>query len=382
MFRGGAIELPTLSNLLSNHCNDIPAAMRIALTADPELPVPPRLYGGIERIVDMLARGLTAAGHEVTLFAHPESHTAARLVPWPGRASRSRSDTVRNAAVLAREACVGRYDVIHSFSRIAYLTPVLPMRLPKLMTYQREISRKTIRLGHALSRGTLHFSAVSRAMIAGVDDVGSWRVVPNGVPTSTYAFRAQVAPDAPLVFLGRIEEIKGPHLAIEVARATGSRLVIAGNIPDAHHGWFDTHVRPHIDGEQIRYIGPVDDVQKNVLLGEARAFLMPILWEEPFGIVMVEAMACGTPVLGFRRGSVPEVVEDGVTGFVRSDVPGLIEAVSLLPTLDRAACRARVEALYSDRRIVEQYLSLYESMLGESAARFSHPAPSAGGAGR
>lgn len=340
-----------------------PTPLRIALTADPELPVPPRLYGGIERVVDMLARGLAARGHEVTLFAHPDSASAGKLVPWPGAASRSRIDTLRNAAALTAAVLGGRFDVVHSFSRIAYLTPLLAFPIPKLMTYQREISPRTTALGHRLSRGSLEFSAISDWMMRDVAHIGRWHMAPNGVPLSTYDFAPAVAADAPLVFLGRIEEIKGPHLAIEIARRSGARLIIAGNIPDAHRAWYEAHVAPHIDGVQITYVGPVDDVQKNALLGQARAFLMPILWEEPFGIVMAEAMACGTPVIGTPRGAVPEVVVDGVTGFVRPDVEGMAEAVGRLGELDRAASRARVEQLYSDDAVTEAYLAIYRGMI-------------------
>lgn len=343
--------------------------MRIALTADPELPVPPVHYGGIERIVDMLARGLVAAGHEVTVFAHPDSATAGRLVPWQGRSSVSRRDSLRNAALLARHGLGGRFDVVHSFSRVAYLAPLLPLRLPKLMTYQRAISRRSVRLGHALSRGTLWFTAISRAMMQHVADLGTWRLVFNGVPLSVYSYSADPGPGAPLVFLGRLEHIKGPHLAIEVARRSGLPLVLAGNVPQEHQAWFEAHVAPHVDGKQIRYIGPVDDEAKNVLLGRARALLMPILWEEPFGIVMAEAMACGTPVLGLRRGAVPEVVEDGVTGFVRDDVDGLVAAVAQIGSISRAACRARVERLFSDEAVIEGYLAVYGEMLSAMTRR-------------
>ena len=343
--------------------------LRIALTADPELPVPPLLYGGIERVVDMLARELIARGHEVTLFAHPESASAGRLVPWPGASSLSRVDTLRNMATLSREVLRGRFDLIHSFSRVAYLTPLLPLPIPKLMTYQREISPRTVRWGHRLSRGTLWFGAISQWMMQHVADCGTWRVVFNGVPLSTYGFNPDPGPDAPLVFLGRVEEIKGPHLAIEIARRTGRRLIIAGNVPAEHRGWFEREVLPQVDDRHIRYIGPVDDAQKNQLLQSAAAFLMPILWEEPFGIVMAEAMACGTPVLGLARGAVPEVVDHGVTGFVEPDVDGLIAAVGRLDALNRAACRERVERLFSATAVAEGYLAVYAEMLAARGRR-------------
>ena len=341
--------------------------MRVALTADPELPVPPTHYGGIERIVDMVVHGLEDRGHDVTLFAHPESNSGGRLTAWPGRTSRAPLDLARNAAILSQAVLAGRFDLVHSFSRLAYLTPILPLSIPKLMTYQREISLRTVRLGHSLSRGSLSFTAVSQHMIRPVEHIGHWSMIPNGVRLGAYAFRPSVPDTAPLLFLGRIEKIKGPHLAVEVARRTSTRLILAGNVPNEHCAWFNTNVAPFIDGDQIRYAGPVDDAQKSQLLGASRALLMPILWEEPFGIVMVEAMACGTPVLGFDRGSVPEVIDDGVTGFVRGDLDGLVEAVTLIGGLDRLACRDRVERLYSDKMIVESYLDLYRKEIGRAA---------------
>lgn len=337
--------------------------MRIALTADPEIPVPPIHYGGIERIVDMLARGLVARGHEVTVFAHAKSATAGRLIPWPGRTSRSKGDTVRNAAMLARQALCGRFDLMHSFSRLAYLAPFLPAPIPKLMSYQRGITRRSVRLGHQLSRGTLWFSAISRHLMAGVADIGTWRLVFNGVPLALYDFCSDPGPDAPFVFLGRIEEIKGPHLAIEIARRAGIPLTIAGNVPAEHRHFFETEVKPRIDGVQIRYLGPVDDTAKSELLRGARALLMPVLWDEPFGIVMAEAMACGTPVIGFARGAVPEVVEHGVTGFVADDIEGLVAGVRQLHRIERTACRRRVERLFSDSVVVDAYERVYREML-------------------
>jgi glycosyltransferase involved in cell wall biosynthesis len=333
--------------------------LRIALTADPELPVPPRLYGGIERIIDLLAHGLTSRGHEVTLFAHRDSQTAGQLSPWPGGASQSRMDTVRNAMALTHGVSRGRFDVLHSFSRLAYLLPILPTDLPKIMSYQRDISPRTTRLAHSLSRGTLEFTAISEWMMQPVKGIGRWHMVPNGVELSIYNFQPTVAADAPLVFLGRIEEIKGPHLAIEIAKRTGQRLVIAGNIPEDKRAWVNANVMAHVDGEQIIYIVSVDDAAKNTLLGQARAFLMPILWEEPYGIVMAEALACGTPVVGLNRGAVPEVVEDGVTGFVRDDISGLVDALSNLNSLSRAACRADAQARFSAAPIVSAYEAIY-----------------------
>jgi glycosyltransferase involved in cell wall biosynthesis len=333
--------------------------MKIAITADPELPVPPRLYGGIERVIDMLVRGLVYRGHRVTLFAHRDSNVPCEVVRYRGRSSASRADTLVNMFDVSRHVMGGGFDVVHSFGRIAYLLPLLSLTIPKLMTYQREITPGSVRWGHRLSRGSLHFSAISRWMMKDVHDIADWHLVFNGVPMHVYDFVPAVAADAPLVFLGRVEHIKGAHLAIEAARRTGRRLVIAGNVPPGHESYFEQSIRPHIDGVQITYVGPVDDRQKNELLGRAAAFLMPILWEEPFGIVMAEALACGTPVLGLRRGAVPEVVEDGVSGFVVHDMEELITAVAKVPALNRSDCRARAQALFSDEAVVTAYENLY-----------------------
>ena len=162
---------------------------------------------------------------------------------------------------------------------------------------------------------------------------------------------------------GRIEEIKGTHLAIEVARRTGFKLCIAGNVPPDQQQYFELRIKPSIDGQHVVYVGPVDDTQKNCLLGRARALLMPVLWEEPFGIVMVEAMACGTPVIGLDRGAISEVVEDGVSGFVRPDVDGLVEAVGRIGEIDRHRCRDRVERQFSDTVLTERYLSAYRDVI-------------------
>jgi glycosyltransferase involved in cell wall biosynthesis len=237
------------------------------------------------------------------------------------------------------------------------------------MTYQRAISPRTTRLGLALSGGTLSFTAISAWMMRDVSAIGRWDMIPNGVPLDVYTFAPAVAAAAPLVFLGRIEEIKGPHLAIEIARRSGRQLIIAGNIPEEKRGWVDMNIMPHVDGHNVRYIGPVDDTQKNRLLGEAAALLMPILWDEPFGIVMAEAMACGTPVLGLNRGAVPEVVAHGVTGLVTNKIDELVAGAVDIERFSRRACRERVETLYGQDPVVEAYLKLYRGRMADRGKR-------------
>jgi glycosyltransferase involved in cell wall biosynthesis len=345
--------------------------LRIAITTDPEVPIPPSHYGGIERVIHFLVDGLTARGHEVVLFAHPDSKVACELVPYPGPGSRGYWNVTRNAVRIARRLVARDFEIVHSFGRLAYLTPLAWRPIRKIMSYQRPITVSSIQRAHRLFGASIEFTACSGHMIQPVASLGTWHVVHNGVPLSSYTFRSRVAADAPLVFLGRIESIKGPHLAIEAARAAGRSIVIAGNVEPRHQPYFDEAIRPHLDGHRVTYIGPVDDSQKNDLLGRAAALLMPILWDEPFGIVMAEALACGTPIVGFARGSVPEVVADGVTGFTAADLPGLVDGIHRLGEIDRAACRAAAEARFSDRVIVDAYESIYRAgrRLGQTGPR-------------
>jgi len=341
--------------------------MRIAVTVDPEIPVPPKLYGGIERVVHMLVRNLVARGHDVTLFAHRDSQVPCRLLSYPAERSAGATNIIRNLRHVTRELRKGDYDLVHSFGRLVYLLPVLPMRLPKIMSYQRTISPRSIVAGELLARGNLHFTACGRHMISRWGGDTRWHVVYNGVPIDAYSPIYDVSADAPLAYLGRIEPIKGVHLAIEVAQRSGRRLRIAGNVAPEHQGYFQQEIQPHLD-DNIEYIGPVDDRGKNELLGSSAALLMPILWEEPFGIVMAEALACGTPVIGLRRGSVPEIVQDGVNGFVCGSAEEMAAAVARISAIDRRRCRAGCEERFSDHAITDAYLDLYSAVI-ESGAR-------------
>lgn len=342
--------------------------LRIALTVDPELPLPPKHYGGIERIADILVKGLTGSGHAVILFANPASDVPCRLLPYPGLRSRSVVDLWRNMWFTSSQILQWRPDVVHSFGRLAYLLPVLPLKIPKVMSYQRLIAERSVRWGERLARGTLHFTGCSAHLIRNFERGKNWRVVYNGVPAGTYHMNPTVDGDAPLIFLGRIEEIKGPHLAIEVARRANRRLIVAGNITEGHEDFFDQQVKPFIDGDRIRYVGPVGDSEKNRLLGDAAALLMPILWDEPFGIVMAEALACGTPVIGLRRGSVPEVVEHGINGFVCESVEEMAAAVPMLSRIDRLTCRRIMEERFSDGYLVNAFEEMYRDICAAGEA--------------
>ena len=338
--------------------------MRILITADPELPVPPRLYGGIERIIDVLVRGLQAQGHTVALLAHRDSTCPAdRRVAWPGLRSQSLSDTALNTGQLWRTVMTFRPDIVHSFSRLQYLLPLLPHPVPKVMSYQRQPTTRTVFWAARLAQQTLTFTGCSEHICRqGRSAGGQWTAIHNCVNLSQYTFQPTVAADAPLVFLSRLDPIKGAHRAIAAAQQAARRLIIAGNRVETPAGeaYWQKEIEPHLATDQVTYIGPVNDQQKNDLLGQAAAMIVPIEWDEPFGIVFAEALACGTPVIASPRGALPEIVRPGTDGYLVNSVAEAVEAIHQLPQLQRLNCRRRAESCFSARAIVLQYEQLYQ----------------------
>jgi len=223
-------------------------------------------------------------------------------------------------------------------------------------------------MANRLSRGTLTFTACSKACIKDVKYIGDWKIIYNGILMNKYEYSPVADKDSYLVFLGRINRIKGLHTAISVARAAKKRLIIAGNVDvNIEDGkYFKEEIEPMINGKDVKYIGPVDDYQKSELLGGAQALLFPIEWDEPFGLVMIEALACGTPVIAFDKGAVREIIEDRVTGFVCSNVQQMIEAVKDIGSIDRVKCRQSVERRFSDDVIVKEYNDLYYSVISNA----------------
>jgi glycosyltransferase involved in cell wall biosynthesis len=342
--------------------------VRIAVTVDPYIPVPPVLYGGIERVVHLAVRGLVARGHDVTLFAHPDSDAGAPLVPYgvpPHTGSYARTKELWQLG----SQLVGRrnaFDVVVSWGRLAALTPILPLRsLPKIQRYCRNlVPWQSVRRAVRLAGRSISFAGASASVYdewpQHGDRGGRWFTLYDAIDPAAYELQTTVDAEAPLAFLGRLERIKGAHTAIAIAQRARRRLVIAGNRandgPEA--AYFNEAIAPHLDGEQIRYIGPVDDRAKNQLLRSAAALLFPIAWKEAFGVVMAEAMACGTPVIAYPCGSVPEVVRNGINGFIVSDVEEAAVAVSRLAAIDRSAVRADCEARFSDSVMVSRLLEI------------------------
>jgi glycosyltransferase involved in cell wall biosynthesis len=347
--------------------------VRILLVMDPFIKVPPDHYGGIERVVADLADGLTASGHDVTLWAAPGSRVNGQVEPYGREGEWTRWSNIRNTATLASRFLMrsGRFDVVHNFGRLAYLAPVLSRDLPKVQTYMRTVNPANMATARRLGARRLHYTAVSAAIRdTGRAGGGEWSVIYNCAVPARYPFAGGTDPlTAPLVFLGRLDRIKGAHHAITVARRLERRLVIAGNISPYPHEreYFEREIKPQVDGTLVTYVGPVDDVQKRALLGGAAAMLMPIEWEEPFPVVLPEAMLCGTPLIAFRRGGVPEGIDHGRTGFLCDTADEMAALVGRLPEIDRAAVRAEAERRFSDTAVVGEYEHLYE--------RLSHRVP-------
>ena len=341
--------------------------MQILLTADPYLPVPPTLYGGIERIVDALIVKLKQRGHTVGLVAHPESAASVDyFAGWSCVEPNSSVAHVRNSLTLLKASREFEPSLIHSYSRLAYLSPLLFRKIPKVMSYQRHTGGNQIKFAAAIAGKSLAFTGCSK-FIANMGRVygGTWHAISNFVDLDFYAFAPHVAYDSPLVFLSRVEQTKGPHIAIEVAKKTRRRLIIAGN--HAEHGcelryWKDV-IEPELGRNGIEYIGPVDDSAKTALLRSALAMIVPIQWDEPFGIVFAESLACGTPIISCPRGALPEIVREGIDGFLIRNVEEACEAVLKLGRIDRGECRRRAETMFSAEEIASRYEALYASLI-------------------
>lgn len=345
--------------------------MRILLLADPILTVPPRLYGGIERIVAELVIAFRLRGHEVHLIALRGSEVSAeQLHFWPAEDVSGRWATWRNLRFVRHICRQISPDVVHSFARLAYLTGILNRPGPKIMSYQRVPGLRQTGLAHRWSKGSITFTGCSKYIQnLGQKNGAKWEAVHNFVDLEKFTFQASTPPDAPLVFLSRLDEVKGPDTAIEIARRSNRRLILAGNRAEsgADAQFFAEKVEPHIDGKQITWIGPVNDDQKNDLLGQAAAMLVPIRWHEPFGIVFAEALACGTPVISSPMGALPEIIESGKNGFLVETVAEGVAAVENVETIGRANCRQTAESKFERRVISDQYLRLYERLISEEA---------------
>ena len=336
----------------------------ILLVADPFITVPPDTYGGIERIVDFLAEGLLKNGRIVNLACRKNSKC---LVPQTELeySNNSRFCRIKNALRIAQITRKEKYSIIHSFGHIDLTALLWPLKYKIIQSFQSIPNKRVLckRL-NILPLKNMTFTVCGQHMVNETSSLVPTVVIHNGIKLDKFKFEDRVEKDAPFVFLGRIEPIKGAHHAIQIAKSTGRMLIIAGNISDnsQSRNYYSKMIKPNLS-DRIKYIGPINDLQKNKLLGSAAALLMPIEWDEPFGIVMVEALACGTPVVGIRRGAVPEIIEDGVTGAICSDIDSMINAARNVNKYSRHCCRSAAESKFSSDLIVSKYEELYQEKL-------------------
>lgn len=344
--------------------------LRIALLAPPWLSVPPTGYGGIEAMLALLADALVAEGHDVTLLAAPGSRSSAEVVELLDRvhgdqmgASVVEADHVGRAfAYLERAALEGRpYDVLHDNSGWVALAMADRLDVPVLHTVHGPFDDENAYRFYSEHGHKAAIACISSAQAAmSPDGLDVAAVVPN--PVDVDAWPTDVPKDDYLLWVGRFTREKGPHRAIRVAQASGRRLILAGPVQPGQESFFANSIEPHLDGDQIRYIGEVGGWRKQELFAGARALLVPISWPEPFGMVMVEAMAAGTPVIAFPEGSVPEVVEAGRSGLLVDDVDEMASAVADVDQLDPSECRASARERFSPERVARQYEAVYRAI--------------------
>jgi len=339
--------------------------MRIAQIAPLYEAVPPKLYGGTERVVSFLTEELVALGHEVTLFASGDSLTSATLDPmWPRalRLDPAMRDPIA-PHILMMERVMQRaeeFDVLHFHNDYFPFSLFSRQRTPWLNTMHGRLDLLELQ-GIFDSFNQVPLVSISDSQRRPLPRANFIGTVLHGLPE--HLLTPQPARPGYLAFLGRISPEKGPDRAIQIARAAGIPLKIAAKVDKADQLYFDTVIRPLLDGPGVEMIGEINEAQKPGFLSGALALLMPIDWPEPFGLVMIEAMACGTPVIAINRGSVPEVIDDGISGFIVEDVTSAIGAVGRLHLLDRARVRQQFEQRFTARRMAEDYLAVYRRLM-------------------
>ena len=346
--------------------------MKIAQIAPLWESVPPKLYGGTERVVSYLTEELVRQGHEVTLFASGDSQTTARLRPPISQALRLNGTidpdipfTLLQEMAFGGEA--GQFDIIHS--HLDYLgfsisrrcaTPVLTtlhgqLDLPELLPVFDEFAE-------------LPMCSISNAQRGPLPHLNWQGTVYHGLP-AVYPFYPKSG--SYLAFLGRMAPEKRPDHAIEIARRVGMPLRMAAKVDGANREYFQTQIAPLLEDPLVDYIGEITDAEKGDFLSNAAAVICPYDWPEPFGLVLIEALACGTPVLAYRRGSIPEIIDDGVTGFICDNVNEMVAALGRLPRIQRQHCRQAFESRFMVTRMAKDYLQLYEKIIDQQPTRFS-----------
>ena len=342
--------------------------MRIAQVSPLYESVPPKMYGGTERIVSYLTEELVKQGHEVTLFASGDSITSANLVACSRvslRLDPNCIDPLAHHYVMLEKVFedISHFDIIHF--HIDYLHFPLSKRLkaPNLTTLHGRLDMPDLRPLYNRYREMplVSISDAQREPLA----FANWRAtVYHGIPEHLYRFRE--APGDYLAFLGRISPEKRVDRAIEIAVRVGMKLKIAAKVDKVDSEYFEADIKPLLSHPLVEFIGEIGEAEKDEFLGNAYALLFPIDWPEPFGLVMIEAMSCGTPVIAFRRGSVGEVLREGVSGFIVEDVEQAVKAVEQVANLDRKRCRRLFEERFTAGHMTRDYLAVYRQVVGSS----------------
>jgi len=341
--------------------------MRILLLMDPFIPVPPVHYGGIERVIYDIACQYVKMGHSVTIISGPNSKSPDKLIEY-GRNSDIQyikidwKLSLELFSILRKE--IKTHDVIHNFGRLFWMFLIFFSKIKKVQTYMRYISPRNIKILNKIGCRNITYTAVSDAIVkTGISGGGNWKTVYNCTPIEQFEFVADVPSQAPLFFIGRLERCKGAHTAIKVAQLTKRKLIIAGTISPIEEeiSYFENELRPHFDGELIQFIGPIDNERKNKIFGSCAAMLLPVEWYEPFPIVLPESYACGTPILAFPGGGVPEGIIHGQTGYISTSAEEMAAQVKEIYNLSRKKCRELAVELYSDLKIANDYFQIYSN---------------------
>jgi glycosyltransferase involved in cell wall biosynthesis len=333
--------------------------------------VPPRLYGGTERIVFWLTEELVRQGHEVTLFASADSITSAELVACASQALRLNP--------LVKDTTPYYMLMLDRVRRQADQFDILHFHIDQLhFPLFRDIAERTLTTLHGrqdlpdlpplyFGFGEMPLASISQSQRKPIAHANFAATVYHGLPLDLH--KPIVHPRGGYVaFLGRISPEKGPERAIEIARALGVPLKIAAKVDKVDEAYFSETVKPMLEQPGVEFIGEINDGQKSEFLGEARALLFPIDWQEPFGLVMIEAMACGTPVLAFGHGSVPEIIDEGVTGRIVDNIEQAVSALPKVLAMDRPAVRRRFEERFSATRMAKDYVGVYRKLLEKQSA--------------